>query len=265
MGEDHDQRLCSLDVCVNNVVSRDGALSSQVRLDGVIVVHRAMTVAAVVMLATAACSSAGGDAGDPEVGAVSDPVATFCSDWARFDALTNSDDDPTPALLQEVLDLQDEIGGVLPEGFEAGWASILDWNTTFIEWFQTTGYEQPSDEIYYDLLGGEQAAAAASQARGEAYEAIRTWSRTNCPEIGRRDVLRAVAGVRRVPRIEPGAERGAGRSALRHAGRNRQGAAARTDEGMGGDRRLEPGVHRRLRTGRLWPDHGRNVPPGVRR
>lgn len=138
-------------------------------------------MAAVVMLATAACSSAGGDAGDPAVGAVSDPVATFCSDWARFDALTNSDEDPTPALLQEVLDLQDEIGGVLPEGFEAGWASILDWNTTFIEWFQTTGYEQPSDEIYYDLLGGEQAAAAASQARGEAYEAIRTWSRTNCP------------------------------------------------------------------------------------
>ena len=110
--------------------------------------HRAMTMVAVVMLATAACSSAGDDAGDRAVGAVSDPVATFCTDWQRFDALTNSDDDPTPALVQEVLDLQDEIGVALPEGFEVEWASILDWNTTFIEWFQTTGYEQPSDETY---------------------------------------------------------------------------------------------------------------------
>ena len=138
-------------------------------------------MAAVVVLVTAACSPAGDDAGGSVVDAVSDPVATFCSDWQRFDDLTNSDVDPTEALVQEVVDLQDEIGQVLPQGFESEWTVILDWNTTFIEWFQTTGYQQPSTEVIYDLLGGEAAAQVAGEAREDAYDAFHGWSRTNCP------------------------------------------------------------------------------------
>ena len=139
-------------------------------------------MAAVVVLVTAACSPAGDDAGGSAVGAATDPVATFCTDWDRFDRLTNSADDPTEDLVEEVIGLQDELGATLPEGLDTEWAAILDWNTTFIEWFQTTGYSQPTSEVIYDLLGGEEAAEIAGQTREDAYDTIGTWSRTNCPD-----------------------------------------------------------------------------------
>ena len=143
--------------------------------------HRTMTVAAVVVLIAAACSSAGDDAGGSVVDAVSDPVATFCTDWETFDALTNSDDDPTEQLVREVVDLQDEMEAIVPDGLESQWASILEWNRTFIEYFEATGYGQPSDEVIFDLLGGEEAAVVAGQDREDAYVTIQGWARHNCP------------------------------------------------------------------------------------
>lgn len=140
-----------------------------------------MTVAAVVVLATAACSSIADDGGSSVIGEEPDPVTTFCADWVRFDALTNSDDDPTAQLVRDVVDLQDEMEVVLPDGLESEWASILEWNRTFIEYYETAGYRQPSDEVIFDLLGGEDAAVVAGQDREDAYLTIQSWSRRNCP------------------------------------------------------------------------------------
>lgn len=143
--------------------------------------HRAVTIAVVVTLAIAGCSS--GDDGDGSTAAAeSDPVVAFCAGWDRFDRLTNADDEaPTEALVQEVVDLQDAMGKVVPDELDPAWASILDWNTPFIQWFETAGYQEPTDDVVFELLGGEDAAIAASQARSGAYETIRTWSRANCP------------------------------------------------------------------------------------
>jgi hypothetical protein len=140
-----------------------------------------VTVAAVAMLATAACSSAGDDAGGSPVAAEADPVATFCDDWQRFDTLTNSDEDPTPALVQEVIVLQDEMGTILPLGLDAEWASILAWNNVFIDYFETAGYDDLSEEAITGLFGGEEAIETAGQAREDAYSAIGVWARQNCP------------------------------------------------------------------------------------
>jgi hypothetical protein len=73
---------------------------------------------------------------------------------------------------------------ILPVGLEAEWASILAWNESFIDYFQTAGYESLTEDMIFDLMGGEEAANVAGQARQDGYDGIGAWSRQNCPTTG---------------------------------------------------------------------------------
>ena len=144
--------------------------------------RRSVSSAALIVLIAAACSR--GDAGAPPVAADIDPVATFCTDWQRFATLTNSDRDPTPVLVREVVELQDEMGAIVPQDLDAEWASILEWNAAYIDYFETAGYDDLSDDVAVDLFGGEAAAGRAFQARADGYEGVGAWARQNCADTG---------------------------------------------------------------------------------
>ena len=91
------------------------------------------------------------------------------------------DPDPTEELIAQLLEMQEEIDGVLPPELTSGWAGIVDWNQAFIDVFEQVGYGPITDETYLQAFGGDEAAAGAA---GEALEAgfatIREWTDENC-------------------------------------------------------------------------------------
>lgn len=143
---------------------------------------------AVGLLAATACSAGEGvgrvDLADVDLdsGAAvdDDPVAQLCVRWPEFEALMESDAEPTDELISEVLERQRGIEEVLPDELSAAWAGVTGWNNPLIEYFSAAGYQDIDDETLIAVFGGEQSAATAVDAMEAGFTTMQEWRARNC-------------------------------------------------------------------------------------
>ncbi len=146
----------------------------------------ALVLAAV--LAAAACStndgaSSDGD-GDVAADAVAvaheDPDALLCMRWTEYEALLESDAEPTDELIDEILRREREIDELLPDELEPAWNDVTAWTAAFVEYFAAAGYQEIDDEAITNVFGSEQSAEDAAAAMEAGFSTMREWSARNC-------------------------------------------------------------------------------------
>jgi len=142
----------------------------------------------VALLLVASSCSAGGDAtlasdagaSSEAGGAAADPVATFCQRWDEFAEFTEDDVEPSEELAKELRDLTAEVQQVVPDAVAADWQVIVDFNGALLNILQRVGWGPVTDEVFVAAFGDAEAAEAASERAGAAYQAIYRWQDTNC-------------------------------------------------------------------------------------
>lgn len=115
-----------------------------------------------------------------------DPTAQLCVRWAEFAELTEGNDEPDQAFVEDLLALMRDIDRVVVDELEPAWADIASWTTAFIEFFDAAGYQAVTEEVIVAAFGDAQAAEKASSAAETGYRTMRDWSGRNC-EAGEGD------------------------------------------------------------------------------
>jgi hypothetical protein len=148
--------------------------------------RRITSVLVVGLMAVAACSSGSdteptGDAGSlADEAADADDVTQLCSRWADYEALMESDAEPSDELVAELLEREDGIEEVLPADLESAWDDITGWTAAFIEYFSIAGYQAVGEDTVTLVFGTEDAAQDAADSMEDGFAAMNAWSALNC-------------------------------------------------------------------------------------
>ena len=70
---------------------------------------------------------------------------------------------------------------VVPDEVASDWQVIVDWNGALLDILERDGYGPVTDEVFVAAFGDTEAADAALERAGAAYQAIYTWQDANCP------------------------------------------------------------------------------------
>jgi len=140
------------------------------------------------VLAAAACSTNDATSSDGDSGVAVDAVAVaddvpdalLCVRWSEYEALLESDAEPTDELIDEILRREREIDEVLPDELEPAWNDVTAWTAAFVEYFAAAGYQEIDDEAITNVFGSEQSAEDAAAAMEAGFSTMREWSARNC-------------------------------------------------------------------------------------